>query len=153
MWFTIFEPLNDRVGQAMCQGSGWLVRRSALEDIGGWPIAQTGEDVMCALKLLHHGWKLSYVREYLQHGRTADTFGARVTQKIRWVGDTKHCTPQNLVTNHPQGHRPHRIRQDIRVTLYNKHTRCAYMARFHSCHFDTRTYSATFNTAVVGHFG
>lgn len=111
MWFTIFEPLNDRVGQAMCQGSGWLVRRSAIEDIGGWPIVLTGEDVMCAQKLLHRGWNLSYVREWLQHGRTAETLGARIEQKTRWVRNALHQLDfRSLVTDdNAIGHRSHRI--------------------------------------------
>ena len=30
-WFTIYEPLNDRLNAAICTGSGFIVRRSALE--------------------------------------------------------------------------------------------------------------------------
>lgn len=78
----------------MCQGSGFIVRRSAIEDIGGWPLASTGEDVMCSLKLLFNGWRLAYVREYLQHGTTADTLGARLKQKGRWVNDALHRDPR-----------------------------------------------------------
>lgn len=90
IWYTLFETANDRVGEAMCQGSGFLVRRTALEEIGGWPLAHTGEDVMCSLKLHFAGWKLGYIREYLQHGMTPESLQARMKQKVRWVRNDMH---------------------------------------------------------------
>jgi cellulose synthase/poly-beta-1,6-N-acetylglucosamine synthase-like glycosyltransferase len=83
--FTIYEPLSDRVGSAMCSGSGYIVRRKALENIGGWPQVDVGEDASCSGVLRSHGWKVTFVREYLQLGLAPDSFQAYIRQKWRWV--------------------------------------------------------------------
>ena len=85
IWFTIFEPLNDRLGAAMCTGTGYVVRRSALEDIGGWPLAEAAEDLMCSSTLSNAGWKVAFVGESLQHGLAPESLRAHVKQKKRWV--------------------------------------------------------------------
>ena len=85
MWFTIFEPLNDRLDAAMCTGTGYVVRRSALEDIGGWPLAEAAEDLMCSSALSNAGWRVGFVGEALQHGLAPESLRAHVKQKQRWV--------------------------------------------------------------------
>jgi hypothetical protein len=44
LWFTLYEPLNDRLDSAMCTGTGYIARRKALESIGGWPQVESGKD-------------------------------------------------------------------------------------------------------------
>ncbi|MCJ1281399.1 hypothetical protein MMC26_000718 [Xylographa opegraphella] len=85
IWFTIFEPLNDRLDAAMCTGTGFVVRRSALEQIGGWPFAEAAEDFMCSTTLNNAGWKVAFVGEALQHGLAPESMHAHVKQKQRWV--------------------------------------------------------------------
>ncbi|KAF7510767.1 hypothetical protein GJ744_005867 [Endocarpon pusillum] len=85
IWFTIFEPLNDRLDAAMCTGSGFVVKRSALNDIGGWPLAHAGEDLMCSAALSNAGWKVAFVREDLQLGLAPESLRAHVRQRMRWT--------------------------------------------------------------------
>ena len=40
------------MGSAWCTGSGFVVRRSALEQIGGFPVKSVAEDVLCSSMLL-----------------------------------------------------------------------------------------------------
>ncbi|KAL8726065.1 MAG: hypothetical protein Q9166_006944 [cf. Caloplaca sp. 2 TL-2023] len=96
--FTVLEPLNDRLGAAMCTGSGYVVRRSALEDIGGWPLAETGEDYMCSAILGNAGWKVAFIREKLQWGLAPDSLRAMVKQRMRWVNNPPN--PTLLFTPH-----------------------------------------------------
>ncbi|KAI4137409.1 MAG: hypothetical protein L6R39_007306 [Caloplaca ligustica] len=61
MLFTVQEALNDRLGAAMCTGSGYVARRSAIESIGGWPLAISGEDYLCSAILSDKGWGIAFV--------------------------------------------------------------------------------------------
>ena len=69
----------------MCTGSGFVVRRTAVEDIGGWPLVEAGEDSMCSAMLGSAGWKTAFVRDELQSGLAPESFAAHVKQLIRWV--------------------------------------------------------------------
>ena len=84
MYFTLQEPLNDRLNAAMCTGTGYVVKRKALEDIGGWPL-ETGEDFMCSSMLSDHGWKIAFVRERLQLGLAPGSLQGLIKQRMRWV--------------------------------------------------------------------
>ena len=88
--FTIVEPLNDRFDATMCTGTGFVVRRSALEDIGGWPLAEAGEDLMCSSTLSNAGWKVAFVGEALQYGLAPESLRAHVKQKQRWVSSWRY---------------------------------------------------------------
>jgi cellulose synthase/poly-beta-1,6-N-acetylglucosamine synthase-like glycosyltransferase len=81
----ILEPLRDRFGFSQCCGSGYVVRRQALESIGGWPLCNVGEDIVCSCALMEAGWKTAHVNEELQSGVVAGSFHAYVAQRIRWV--------------------------------------------------------------------
>ena len=85
MSFTILEVLNDRLGGAMCTGSGYVVRRSALTEIGGWPLAESGEDFMCSTLLSDAGWKIAFVRENLQICLVPGSVLGLLNQRMRWV--------------------------------------------------------------------
>lgn len=85
MFFSVQEILNDRLGAAMCTGSGYVARRSALEAIGGWPLAESGEDYMCSALLGNEGWKIVFVRERLQLGMAPGSLRAMARQRMRWV--------------------------------------------------------------------
>ena len=61
IYFSVQEALNDRLGAAMCTGSGYVARRSALESVGGWPLADTGEDYLCSAMLSDQGWGIAFV--------------------------------------------------------------------------------------------
>ena len=69
----------------MCTGTGFVVRRSALEHIGGWPLAEAAEDLMCSSTLSNAGWKIAFVGEALQHGLAPESLRGHVKQKKRWV--------------------------------------------------------------------
>lgn len=69
----------------MCTGSGFAVRRTALADIGGWPLVEVGEDFMCSTFLSNAGWKTAFIGEVLQIGQVVDSMKAYVKQRTRWV--------------------------------------------------------------------
>jgi len=81
----VIEPAKDATGVAWCTGSGYIVRRSALEAIGGWPTGSLAEDVCTSSLLLGAGWKTVYCHEPLQYGLVPDTYTGHLKQRTRWT--------------------------------------------------------------------
>jgi cellulose synthase/poly-beta-1,6-N-acetylglucosamine synthase-like glycosyltransferase len=82
----IFERMHDNIGLSHCFGSGYIVRRSALKEIGGWPKVPVGEDIYCSHMLAGHGWGIAFLKEFVQYGLTAGSFESLSKQRMRWVG-------------------------------------------------------------------
>lgn len=82
----VSEPIKDALGVAWCTGSGYVVRRTALDEIGQIPTGSVAEDVLTSTLLLGAGWKTSYVHEPLQFGTVPDSYGSHIKQRTRWVG-------------------------------------------------------------------
>ncbi|KAJ3043568.1 hypothetical protein HDV00_004668 [Rhizophlyctis rosea] len=85
IFFNSYELAKDRGGAAWCGGSGYIVRRSAMDDIGGFGIGSLGEDVYTTYLLHAKGWRTAFVHEFLQWGLAPDTFAGHVKQRCRWA--------------------------------------------------------------------
>ncbi|KAK2596111.1 hypothetical protein QQS21_006458 [Conoideocrella luteorostrata] len=81
----VIEPIKDSMGVAWCTGSGYVVRREALDDIGNFPLGSLAEDVATSTLMLGKGWKTAYVHEPLQFGTVPDDFGSHLKQRTRWA--------------------------------------------------------------------
>ncbi|HEY1637251.1 MAG TPA: glycosyltransferase family 2 protein [Rhizomicrobium sp.] len=66
-------------------GTMTVVRRSALERVGGWSTWCITEDTELGLKLFEAGYGAAYIPESLGRGITPDTLSAFMTQRYRWV--------------------------------------------------------------------
>lgn len=75
------------MGCTWCGGSGYVLRRTALDTIGGFPTESVGEDMHCSNVLLGKGWDAIYVDEVLQTGRVPESYRAHVKQQSRWVSN------------------------------------------------------------------
>lgn len=69
----------------MCTGTGYVARRGAIEQIGGWPLAYAGEDYMCSALVTGAGLGVIFVRAPLQTGLAPESMTALVKQRMRWV--------------------------------------------------------------------
>jgi cellulose synthase/poly-beta-1,6-N-acetylglucosamine synthase-like glycosyltransferase len=96
----ISEPVKDALGVAWCTGSGYVIRRDALVEIGGFPQNSLAEDVATSTLMLGRGWKTAYVHEPLQFGTVPDSFGGHIKQRTRWVSlhSEKYCCVLELTT-------------------------------------------------------
>lgn len=66
-------------------GTMTIVRRSALEEVGGWSSWCITEDTELGLKLFEAGYGAAYIPQSMGKGLTPDTLGAFMTQRYRWV--------------------------------------------------------------------
>lgn len=79
------EPVKDSVGVAWCTGSGYAIRRTALDSIGGWPVGTLAEDTLTSSLLLGKGWKTAYIHEALQWGTVPEDYASHLKQRTRWT--------------------------------------------------------------------
>ncbi|KAL2044904.1 hypothetical protein N7G274_002679 [Stereocaulon virgatum] len=88
----VAEPIKDALGVAWCTGSGYVVRRCALDSIGDIPVGTVAEDVLCSTLLLGQGWRTAYIHEGLQYGQVPGDFGGHIKQRTRWTVGTMQTT-------------------------------------------------------------
>lgn len=80
--------LDDLTNKSPCVGSGFVVRRKALDQINGFPEGSTQEDILTSILLSSLGWEMVYIQESLQWGLAAGTFADWIRQRQRWVVGT-----------------------------------------------------------------
>ncbi|KAF2166946.1 glycosyltransferase family 2 protein [Zasmidium cellare ATCC 36951] len=81
----IMEPIRDSFGCSQCSGSGYVMRRRALDSIGGWPLSNVGEDIVCSYVLVQAGWKAAFIEDELQFGMAPGSLHAYAAQRVRWT--------------------------------------------------------------------
>ena len=82
--FRIGWTQKDFRDASWCNGSGFVVRRNALDQIGGFPTECLLEDFLTALKLIAAGWKVIILQENLQWGLIPDSYAGHMKQVHRW---------------------------------------------------------------------
>ena len=82
-YFNITAVCKDRVGAMSLHGTNALIRRKALETIGGYRPG-LAEDLETSIALHSAGWKSAYVCEPLAPGLTPSTFQAFCRQQLKW---------------------------------------------------------------------
>lgn len=88
LFFRALQAGRDSVNAVVCHGTCFVVRRSALEAIGGVPTETITEDWATSIKLQAAGYKLYYLNEALSAGVAADKCGEFVQQRARWAQGT-----------------------------------------------------------------
>ncbi|KXJ86555.1 glycosyltransferase family 2 protein [Microdochium bolleyi] len=93
----ITEPIKDTLNAAWCTGSGYICRRTALDDIGGIPVGGIAEDVATSNLFIGKGWVTAYVHEPLQFGTVPDDFSSHLKQRTRWaIGTVENAMNVNF---------------------------------------------------------
>ncbi|MDJ0891561.1 MAG: glycosyltransferase [Gammaproteobacteria bacterium] len=66
-------------------GTMTLVRRAALEEVGGWSEWSITEDAELGLRILEHGYEAAYTPQSYGRGLIPDTFANYKKQRFRWA--------------------------------------------------------------------
>jgi len=84
LFFNVIQPGKDHYNAAFYCGSPAMIRRSALEDIGGFATGTVTEDMHTGIKMQKKGWRVLYQNRTLARGLAPQTFIAFATQWQRW---------------------------------------------------------------------
>ncbi|KAI1759042.1 glycosyltransferase family 2 protein [Hypoxylon sp. FL1150] len=82
--WCISDFVRDSLGCAWNSGSGYILRRTALDDIGGFSSGSVTEDVYSLMLMLSKGWRTAYLPESLQFGLVPSSYLGHIKQHTRW---------------------------------------------------------------------
>lgn len=83
-FFRVSQVSRNELDAAIFGGTMGLIRRSALEEVGGWDEWCITEDAEVSLKMLRAGWSGQHVERAFGHGVMPLTFEALKRQRFRW---------------------------------------------------------------------
>lgn len=85
LFYRVIMPGLARRGAAFFAGSSGVIRRRALEQVGGFRTETLTEDTHTSLQLLSKGWKIVYVPRDLVHCLVPESLKGFVIQRLRWA--------------------------------------------------------------------
>lgn len=88
LFFHVIQPGKNYTNSAFWCGSPSVVRRAALEDVGGVATETITEDIHTSVRLHSRGWKSLFVNESLAFGIAPQTVMAYLLQRLRWAQGT-----------------------------------------------------------------
>jgi len=91
LFFDSMAPCRDRWNAAFCCGSCSIIRREAIDKIGGIPTSSITEDLLTTLCLLTVKFRTVYLNEKLSHGLSADSLKGYFIQRGRWCRGGIQC--------------------------------------------------------------
>jgi cellulose synthase (UDP-forming) len=83
-----FGPIcegQDGRNAVLCCGTNFVMRRHALEQVGGFREDTVTEDAATGLELHARGWRSRYLSEQLADGLAPEDLGAYMSQQRRWA--------------------------------------------------------------------
>ncbi|HET6765163.1 MAG TPA: glycosyltransferase family 2 protein [Longimicrobiaceae bacterium] len=84
LFFGVIQPGKDRLNGTFFCGSCAVIRRAALDEIGGFSTHSITEDIETSMKLHAAGWRSAFYGESLAYGLAAGSAVAFHTQHLRW---------------------------------------------------------------------
>ncbi|MGF1590260.1 MAG: glycosyltransferase [Pleurocapsa sp.] len=88
VFYRQLQPIKDGAGSVVCVGTSFVVRRKALESIGGFVTDSLSEDYFTGIRLSAQGYHLAYIDEKLSAGLAAENIAAHASQRLRWARGT-----------------------------------------------------------------
>lgn len=85
LFFGYIQPCRDVFNSVICCGSSYVVRRSSLDEIGGYFTKCCVEDYQTSLKMLTAGQRIVYLNETLSMGESTRTYNDFIDQRLRWL--------------------------------------------------------------------
>ncbi len=84
MFYESIQPAKNAFNAAFFCGTSAMLRRSAIDSIGGFATETATEDLHTSLKLHAKGWKSLYINEQLAYGLAPEDLAEFHKQRVRW---------------------------------------------------------------------
>ncbi|MES2884725.1 MAG: UDP-forming cellulose synthase catalytic subunit [Pseudomonadota bacterium] len=85
LFYGLLQDGNDFWNATFFCGSCAVIRRTALEEVGGIAVETVTEDAHTALKMHRRGWTTAYLNIAQAAGLATESLSAHVGQRIRWA--------------------------------------------------------------------
>src|SRR5512139_780494 len=100
LFFRVIQRGKDFWNAAFFCGSCAVVRRSALEQIGGFATGTVTEDLHTSIRLHARGWRSVYHAEPLAFGLAPESIEPFISQRVRWGQGAMHVWRKEGLLTH-----------------------------------------------------
>ena len=87
-FYRWIEPCREAVGAVVCAGTSFLMRRQALDRVGGFETGTPAEDLATGIRIAALGYRNRYLSRKLSAGLAPFTVAAMARQRCRWASGT-----------------------------------------------------------------
>jgi len=101
LFFGTIALGRDELGAMFCCGTNFMIRRAALESVGGFSQDSLTEDFELSIRLHEHGWETNYLPDALAAGLAPEDAGAYVGQQLRWARGCLAAVPTVITARLP----------------------------------------------------
>jgi cellulose synthase (UDP-forming) len=84
LFYRVIQPGKDRWNSSFFCGSCGVIRRRAIEDVGGFATETVTEDMHTSMRMHARGWRSAYHNEVLALGLASQTATPYHVQRLRW---------------------------------------------------------------------
>ncbi len=85
LFYGVIQDGNDLWNATFFCGSCAVIRRAALDEVGGIATETVTEDAHTSLRMQKHGWNTAYINLPQAAGLATETLAAHVGQRVRWA--------------------------------------------------------------------
>ena len=85
LFYGVIQDGNDLWNATFFCGSCAVIRRTALEEVGGIAVETVTEDAHTSLRMQKKGWNTAYINIPQAAGLATETLSAHVGQRVRWA--------------------------------------------------------------------
>lgn len=103
MFYGGVQPTKNSTNSAIYTGTSAVLRRAALDSVGGFATETPTEDIHTSLRLHARGWRSVYLRSPLAYGMEVENLGEYFRTRQRWAAGSLR-----LLFRHPDS--PLRVR-------------------------------------------
>jgi len=100
LFFRVIQRGKDAWNAAFFCGSCAIVRRSALDEIGGFATGTVTEDLHTSIRLHAKGWKSVYHEQPLAFGVAPESIEPFIGQRVRWGQGAMHVWRMEGILTH-----------------------------------------------------
>lgn len=88
IFYRYIQPIRSSSGSMVCCGTSFVMRRTALESVGGFVTNSLSEDYFTGIRMSAKGYELVYLSEKLSAGLAAENMETFAGQRARWARGT-----------------------------------------------------------------
>lgn len=85
LFYGVVQDGNDLWDATYFCGSAGILRRSALDEIGGFSVESVTEDTLTSIRLQRLGYTSAYIRIPMSAGLATESISGHIGQRIRWA--------------------------------------------------------------------
>ncbi len=84
MFYESIQPAKNAFNAAFFCGSSAIIRRKAIDSVGGFATGTATEDIHTSIRIHSKGWKSLFINERLAFGLAAEDLKEYHKQRVRW---------------------------------------------------------------------